>query len=269
MSASAPLARAEETLYRQPMAATSPPPPTSAADDQPDGPVNGRSGPFNAEFDDDPERYDEMRAGGHMARRRTAFFEGVVARVPGDVLELGSGTGTLLRTMAAAHPDRSFTGVEPLEGYARFANERAAADGLTNFHMEVGVGEDLPPSIESGSVGLVMTIDALHHIGDLDAVVAEVTRVARPGARWVAMEPNRLHPYVLAYHVLTPGERTFPPAPFLRAVRRAGWSLRTKRRMFTFPSTTASVPGWAASLERATEWFAPVSGAVVLDLVKG
>ncbi len=255
--------------YRLPMATTSPDPLEHGAKTLPDVVQEPRPGPFNAEFDDDPERYDEMRAGGHMARRRTAFFQDVISEVPGCVLELGSGTGTLLRALAATHPDRELIGVEPLEGYAAFANARAEADGLDNVHVEVGVGEDLPACVETASVGLVMSIDALHHVRDLDAVVAEVTRAARPGARWVAMEPNRLHPYVLAYHVLTDGERTFPPAPFLRAVRRAGWSLKRRKRLFTFPSTTQQVPAWAAAAERATEWFPPVSGAIVLDLVKG
>ena len=71
-------------------------------------------GPYNAGFDDRPQTYDELRAEGHMARRRVEFYTRVVDETPGLVLELGSGTGTLLRRLAASRPDRTFVGVEPL-----------------------------------------------------------------------------------------------------------------------------------------------------------
>lgn len=229
---------------------------------------SGERRPYNAGFDDRPQVYDDLRAEGHMARRRTAYYTTVLDEVPGAVLELGSGTGTLLRRLAAARPDRTFVGVEPLAGYVDFANGRARAEGSANVRFEVGVGEAIPAAVDDASVDLVVSVDALHHVTDVDQVIAEVTRVAAPGARWRAMEPNRVHPYVLAYHVLTPGERTFPARDFLRRARRAGWRLVRRERLFTYPSAVRAVPAWAARLERRVEWFAPVSGAVVLDLVK-
>lgn len=246
---------------------------TASCPPRPDGRPSDRSGPFNAEFDDQPERYDDLRASGHMTRRRTELFDEVLDQTPGLVLELGSGTGTLLRALARTHPDRTMVGVEPLEGYAAFANAAAEAErdrlSAGSVHVEVGVGEQMPTCVEAGSVDLMLSVDALHHVADVDRVVSEVTRVTAPGARWVAMEPNRLHPYVLAYHVLTPGERVFRPGPFLTAVRRAGWSLQARRRVFAYPSTVAAVPAWAERAERVLERVAPLSGAVVLDLVKG
>ncbi len=231
-------------------------------------PGAGARGPYNAGFDDRPKTYDELRAAGHMAGRRAEFFLRVLDETPGAVLELGSGTGTLLRHLAASRPDRTFVGVEPLANYVDFANASARAAGTGNVRFETGVGEALPAVVEAGSVGLVISVDALHHVTDVDQVVAEVARVAAPGARWRAMEPNRLHPYVLAYHVLTPGERTFPARDFLRRARGAGWSLAGRQRLFTYPSGVARVPGWAAWLERRLEWVPPISGAVVLDLVR-
>lgn len=230
----------------------------------------GRLGarPYNASFDDRPRTYDDLRAGGHMARRRADYFAGVVEGTPALVMELGSGTGTLLRRLAVVHPDRTFVGVEPLANYVDFANAEAHAAGLGNVSFAVGVGEQLPAVVAPGSVDLVISVDALHHVSDVDRVVAEVERVAAPRARWRAMEPNRLHPYVLAYHVLTRGERTFPARDFLRRAGRVGWRLTGRQRLFTYPSTVAAVPAWAAALERRLEWLPPVSGALVLDLTK-
>jgi ubiquinone/menaquinone biosynthesis C-methylase UbiE len=224
--------------------------------------------PFNASFDDLPEAYDDLRAGGHMARRRVAFFSTVVHRTPGPVVELGCGTGTLLRQLAAAHPDRSFLGVEPLDNYVEFARQRAAAQGLDNVRFEAGTGEVLGSVVEPGSAGLVISVDALHHVQDLGRVVAEVLTATRHDGRWVTMEPDRLHPYVLAYHVLTAGERTFDPADFLRRARAAGWALVRRRRMFIYPSGVSRVPGWAEQLERSLERRRVVAGAIVHDLVR-
>ncbi|MCV2488542.1 methyltransferase domain-containing protein [Geodermatophilus sp. YIM 151500] len=220
--------------------------------------------PWNASFDDRPEAYDDLRASGHMARRRVDFFTGVVDATTGPVLEVGCGTGTLLRSLAAARPGRTFTGVEPLPGYVALARERAST--LPNVSFEVGTGEALTAAVAAGTAGLVISVDALHHVADLDAVAAAVHDAAAPGARWTVMEPNRMHPYVWAYHALVPGERTFPVRRFLRTAERAGWRLRGRRTLFLYPSGVAGVPAWAAAVERRAERLRPISGAVVLEL---
>jgi SAM-dependent methyltransferase len=226
------------------------------------------SAALNASFDGDPRSYDQLRASGHMARRRAEYFLGVVDSSPGLVVELGCGTGTLLRWLAAARPDRRFLGVEPLGNYVQFARERAGAAGLTNVRFETGTGERLRSVAGERSAGLLISVDALHHVTDLDQVIAEAHAVAAPGAHWRAMEPNRLHPYVLAYHVLTPGERTFPVRDFLRRSEGGGWRLAARERLYVFPSGISRVPDWAGRLERRTERFRLLSGAVVLDLAR-
>ncbi len=228
----------------------------------------GTEGPLNAAFDDEPERYDDLRAAGHMARRRAEYFRHVVARVPGQVVELGCGTGTLLRRLATVHPDRSFLGVEPLPNYVDFARERAAAAGLRNVRFESAPGEELDSVVPPAAAGLVVSVDSLHHVVDLDRVVAAVRAVTAVDGRWYAMEPNRVHPYVWAYHVLTTGERTFAARDFLRRARQQGWALVDRRRMFIYPSGVRAVPGWAARLERQLESNRLLSGAVVHDLVR-
>ncbi|MGK5173950.1 methyltransferase domain-containing protein [Geodermatophilus sp. CPCC 205761] len=221
---------------------------------------------LNASFDERPDEYDDLRAAGHMARRRVEYFTGVLDEVPGTVLEVGCGTGTLLRELAARRPDRTFVGIEPLPNYVDFARRRAEEAGLANVRFEVGTGETLGQVVPAGSAGLVVSVDALHHVTDLDRVVAEVRAVSAPTARWRAMEPNRVHPYVWAYHVLTPGERTFAVRDFLRRAGDAGWRLVGSTTLFLYPSGVRRVPAWAEQLERRLEGLRPVAGAVVLDL---
>src|SRR4051794_32325153 len=221
---------------------------------------------WNAGFDDRPEDYDRLRAAGHMAHRRLDHFTQVVDRVPGSVLEVGTGTGTLLSALAARRPDRTFVGVEPLPNYVDFANERARQDGLGNVRFEAGTAEDLAGLVEPASVGLVITVDMLHHVQDLGRTVREVRRVVSPGGRWHAMEPNRVHPYVWTYHVLVPGERTFPVRRFLAEATAAEWELCEKSRLFLFPSGVRRVPERLARLERRWEHVPVLAGGVTLEL---
>ncbi|MGY1594158.1 class I SAM-dependent methyltransferase [Geodermatophilus sp. SYSU D00965] len=224
--------------------------------------------PLNAGFDGRPDEYDDLRATGHMARRRADHFDRLLAAVPGRVLEVGCGTGTLLRELATRHPARTFVGVEPLPNYVDYARRRAEAAGLDNVRFVVGTGETLTDAVPAGSADLVISVDALHHVTDLDRVLAQVRAVSSPSARWRAMEPNRVHPYVWAYHVLTPGERTFPVRDFLRRARAGGWQPAGRENLYLYPSGVRRVPAWAERLERRLERLRPVAGAVVLDLVR-
>ena len=89
-----------------------------------------------------------------------------------------------------------------------------------------------------------------------------------PGGRWQAMEPNRVHPYVWLYHVLTPGERTFAVRRFLRVARRAGWRVAGRGTLFAVPGGVRRLPPWGRALELRAERLRPLAGAVVLDLVR-
>jgi SAM-dependent methyltransferase len=223
---------------------------------------------FNAAFDDVPHAYDELRSTGYMARRRADSYDRVVAGSTGMVLELGCGTGTLLRELAARHPDREFLGVEPLGRYVEFARSRAEAQGLHNVRFEEGTGEELVTVAGRGSAGLVISVDTLHHVRDMGRVARQVRQVATEAGRWRAMEPNRVHPYVWLYHTLTRGERTFPVGAFLHTVNGAGWRLAGRETLFLFPSGVSTVPAWVQRIERRAEKLLPLAGAVAFDLVR-
>jgi ubiquinone/menaquinone biosynthesis C-methylase UbiE len=231
-------------------------------------PENDAHTALNAGYDDLPDAYDELRASGHMARRRAEYFERAVRQSTGLVLELGCGTGPLLRHLAATFPARSFVGVEPLAQYVDFAREQADRAGLDNVRFEVGLGEELSAVAGSERAGLVISVDMLHHVQDMGKVAREVLRVTAEGGHWRAMEPNAIHPYVWLFHTLTPGERVFPVRSFLDIARGAGWQSVGRENMYLYPSGIARVPGWAERLERRAERLRPISGAVVLDLVQ-
>ena len=119
------------------------------------------------------------RAAQHFVERTRGRFDhmdvvGFSRARPGDtVVEVGAGTGnflTLFRDVAARLVAVDLTPAMLLE---------ARRHGV--LHLLAGDGRRLP--LRSGSVDLVTSAQALHHVQNPIAVVKEMRRVARPGGR--------------------------------------------------------------------------------------
>ena len=222
--------------------------------------------PRNAHYDDDPDGYDRLRSG-WLNRRRAAFFvDQVRAARPEVVVEVGCGTGRLLTELAAAAPSARFIGVEPLAEYVEFGRGLITDAGVTNVELHVGAGEDIADLVPEGVADLVVSSDVLHHVTSLREVARNVRTVARPGSRWLVVEPSAANPYVGAFQALTRGERNFRTRAFLRAAA-PGWSLLGRDRMFLIPAAIDEPPRWLVGLERRLERLPGFGGAVTLDLV--
>ncbi len=100
-----------------------------------------------------------------------SFFDG---SPPASVLDVGCGTGRLLRRAAARWPTARLVGVDPAEGMVENARRLAPA---ASFH--VGRGEELP--LADRSVDAAFSTISFHHWWDQAAGVREVARVLRPG----------------------------------------------------------------------------------------
>jgi SAM-dependent methyltransferase len=100
----------------------------------------------------------------------SAFIDSAGIR---SVLDVGSGTGRALLHLAAAHPDISLCGVEPVAAL----RERAVEHGVPAERLIEAAGEALP--FEADSFDAVCELAVLHHVPDPQAVVSEMMRVAR------------------------------------------------------------------------------------------
>jgi SAM-dependent methyltransferase len=89
---------------------------------------------------------------------------------PGDtVVDLACGPGPLLLELAPLFPDCTFIGADLSQPMLDVLSESAAQRGLTNIRT---LCEDIRelPSLKPGSVDMVITTSALHHLPDLDCV---------------------------------------------------------------------------------------------------
>ena len=228
------------------------------------GPAADRTRSLNAQWEGRPEAYEELRQCWLNERRLRFLTEQLqAAGLPAGsrVLELGCGTGWLVRQLAARLRHLEFTGLDPDRTYVRFARERAAHD---NERYLEGTAEGLPAGSEGFAV--VLSNDVLHHVDALSETFRSAARAGVSGTQWLAIEPNYRNPYTFARQQFTADERNFFPRQAVRAARASGWRLVGRRHLFLIPPFVRAAPGWMIELERRLEWVPVLAGGVCLRL---
>jgi 2-polyprenyl-6-hydroxyphenyl methylase/3-demethylubiquinone-9 3-methyltransferase len=117
---------------------------------------------------------------------RLAWFDRHIDWRGKDVLDLGCAGGFMAEAMAAR--GASVTGIDPAAQAIDAARSHARAAGL-RVGYDVGVGEALP--YDAAGFDAVVCVDVLEHVTDLHKVLAEVTRVLRPGGLFLYDTINR------------------------------------------------------------------------------
>ena len=113
---------------------------------------------------------------------------GVLKRIPADftpsaILDIGCGTGRLLRRMQARWQTASLVGIDLAEGMV--AQARSQTPGAT---IHLAPAEQLP--LENDSVDLVTSTVSFHHWSDQAQGVREAARVLRPAGLFVLADMN-------------------------------------------------------------------------------
>lgn len=96
-----------------------------------------------------------------------------------QVLDVGCGTGEITARMAARLPGAQFIGIDLDENHLERARARAAFAGA-RMRFQVGDAQALP--FPDASFDLVVCRHVLQAVSDAPRAVAEMRRVARPGA---------------------------------------------------------------------------------------
>jgi len=92
-----------------------------------------------------------------------------------SILDVGSGTGRVLRYLQEARPDVAAVGVEPVQQLRAVGYK----NGLTDKQLIHGDATNL--QFPDGSFDLVCEFGVLHHIKDHQKAVSEMLRVAKRG----------------------------------------------------------------------------------------
>src|SRR5258708_23548778 len=130
------------------------------------------------------ERWSHSYEGSWMQSR---FFTRVHSAVldlaawlppPSSVLDVGCGTGRLLRAAATRWPDAQLIGVDPAQGMVDGARQLTPS---ASIHR--GLAESLP--LPDASVDLVFSTMSFHHCHDQATAVREIARVLRPGGHFI------------------------------------------------------------------------------------
>jgi ubiquinone/menaquinone biosynthesis C-methylase UbiE len=113
-------------------------------------------------------------------RVHAAVLDAIAAMgaAPTSILDIGCGTGRLLRAMQARWPEARLFGVDPTEGMVRVA--RQLTPQATFFG---GAAETLP--LPDASVELAVSTVSFHHWADQAAGLRAIARVLRPGGRFL------------------------------------------------------------------------------------
>ena len=135
----------------------------------------------------DVERFDEWSSTYENSWLQRMFFSRVHEAVlnmaerdgtPESVLDVGCGTGKLLRAANLRWPEARLIGVDPASGMIEIAR-RLTPDAT----FYTGAAESL--LLEDGSIDLALSTVSFHHWQDQAAGIREVARVLRPGGRFL------------------------------------------------------------------------------------
>jgi len=120
----------------------------------------------------------------HEIADRTADLALLTLPTPSRVLDIGCGTGYLLRTLAGRCPSaEKFDGIDPAPSMIQVATS-SSSDGRLQF--AAGVAEHLP--FADDAFDLVVTTTSFDHWSDQQAGLRECARVLQPGGRLVLVD---------------------------------------------------------------------------------
>jgi demethylmenaquinone methyltransferase / 2-methoxy-6-polyprenyl-1,4-benzoquinol methylase len=143
-------------------------------------------------FDGIAGRYDLMNrlmSAGQDPRWRRIAVGALAPLPPGPLLDIGVGTGDLSLALRRRFPDRDVEGLDLSAGMLAVAARKYGAAAETRAGLALGDVLRLP--FADGAFAGAATAFTLRNVADLDAALAEVRRVLRPGGALAVLEITR------------------------------------------------------------------------------
>lgn len=137
--------------------------------------------------DDEARRLDRSYATSDVVAQRAQTLDMLRLRRGECVLDIGSGPGYLLASMAeAVGPGGAVHGMDPSEAMNALARERCASMPWTT----VGTGDALALPFDDESFDVAVCTQVYEYVADMPTAVAELRRVLRPGGRAVVLDTD-------------------------------------------------------------------------------
>ncbi|SRR5579884_1512664 len=178
----------------------------------------------------DVERFDQWAETYEESRLQRAFFEPVyqatlalatkTVRQPASILDIGCGTGKLLRLLHNCWPDAQLIGVDPAEHMIEVAKRLTPAATFS-----VAMAEALP--LPDSSVDLALSTSSFHHWQNQAAGVREIARVLRPDGYFI-LEDASFPDWLV--HLLRM-RRFHSPAQLQTLFTNAGLQVQTQQKI--------------------------------------
>jgi ubiquinone/menaquinone biosynthesis C-methylase UbiE len=106
-----------------------------------------------------------------------------------QIVEIDCGLAAAAHTLLPSLPEARYLGTD--FNPTRLADAKAQMEGARVApRMELRLAPAANVPLEDGKADVVLSIMSLQHIADLPQVLAEASRVLRPGGRFVAVEPD-------------------------------------------------------------------------------
>jgi ubiquinone/menaquinone biosynthesis C-methylase UbiE len=141
----------------------------------------------------DIERFDQWSSNYESSWMQRALFDQThqaalalaasVVHQHESVLDVGCGTGRLLRRAYRYWPEAQLIGVDPAQGMIEKA--KLLTPNATFF---TAMAESLP--LQDNSVDLAISTTSFHHWQDQSAGIREVARVLRPGGYFILVDAS-------------------------------------------------------------------------------
>ena len=178
----------------------------------------------------DIERFDQWASTYEDSRLQRVFFDQIhqttlalatgIVHYPVSVLDVGCGTGKLLRQVKVFWPEAQLIGVDPANGMIEMA--KRLTPGATFF---TSMAEALP--LQDASVDLALSTTSFHHWQDQAAGIREIARVLRPGGCFILVDACFSDWFVRDFRL----KRFHSPAQMRTLFTQAGLQVQTQKKL--------------------------------------
>jgi ubiquinone/menaquinone biosynthesis C-methylase UbiE len=172
----------------------------------------------------------------------------LLAPNPRRVLDVGCGTGALLRKVAKRFPRADLSGVDPAPGMVEAARKAWRGDGPARFVR--AAAEALP--FEDGEFDLVMSTVSFHHWQDQQAGLNEIGRVLAPEGSVVLADMFAVWWLRAWFAAIGRRDRVHTPTEIERMLRSAGLAPGGFELIFTVLGLPLVWSVWANNREKGS-----------------